>query len=230
MGILSKIKLRLAKKSSESYVNWLRRNGVTIGAGSIIYDPKHTHIDMTRPYMLRMGEAVRIARGVTLLTHGYEWCVLRDRYEIPLGGCAPVNIGNNVFIGMNAIILKGVNIGDNVIIGAGAVVGKDVPSDVVVAGNPAKVICTLDEMKEKVQARQISEAITQARMIRERCGRQPKISDFEKSYFYLFANPTEPLSDLTRNQLGHARKNYSSYIPPFGSFDEFLSKVDLSDG
>ncbi|ROT24339.1 serine acetyltransferase [Muribaculaceae bacterium Isolate-113 (HZI)] len=49
-------------------------------------------------------------------------------------------IGNNVYIGAGAIIMNPVNIGDNVIIGAGSVVTKDVPSNCVVAGNPAKVI------------------------------------------------------------------------------------------
>lgn len=50
----------------------------------------------------------------------------------------PVKIGNNVWIGMNAIVLKGVTIGDNSVIAAGAVVTKDVPPDTVVAGNPAR--------------------------------------------------------------------------------------------
>jgi acetyltransferase-like isoleucine patch superfamily enzyme len=53
---------------------------------------------------------------------------------------APVRIGDNVWIGMNAVVLKGVTIGENSVIGAGAVVTKDVPANVVVAGNPAKVV------------------------------------------------------------------------------------------
>ena len=52
----------------------------------------------------------------------------------------PVTIGNNVWIGGNVTILPGVTIGNNVTIGAGAVVTKDIPADVVVAGNPAKII------------------------------------------------------------------------------------------
>lgn len=59
-----------------------------------------------------------------------------DYYELAY----PVKIGNNCWIGGRAIICPGVTIGDNVVIGAGAVVVKDVPSNVVVAGNPAKII------------------------------------------------------------------------------------------
>ena len=55
----------------------------------------------------------------------------------------PVTIGNNVWIGGSVTILPGVTIGDNVTIGAGSVVVKDIPDNVVVAGNPAKVIKTL---------------------------------------------------------------------------------------
>ncbi|MEP6955368.1 MAG: DapH/DapD/GlmU-related protein, partial [Chthoniobacterales bacterium] len=53
---------------------------------------------------------------------------------------APVVIGDNVWIGMNAIILKGVTIGENSVVAAGAVVSKSVPANVVVAGNPAVVV------------------------------------------------------------------------------------------
>jgi acetyltransferase-like isoleucine patch superfamily enzyme len=53
---------------------------------------------------------------------------------------APVIIGDNVWVGMNAVILKGVTIGDNAVVAAGAVVSKSVPANTVVAGNPAVVI------------------------------------------------------------------------------------------
>ncbi|EOD00454.1 sugar O-acetyltransferase [Caldisalinibacter kiritimatiensis] len=52
----------------------------------------------------------------------------------------PIKIGDNVWVGGGAIICPGVTIGDNVVIGAGSVVTKDIPDNVVVAGNPAKVI------------------------------------------------------------------------------------------
>lgn len=52
----------------------------------------------------------------------------------------PVTIGSNVWIGTRCIILPGVRIGDNVVLGAGSVVTRDIPSDVVAAGNPARVV------------------------------------------------------------------------------------------
>jgi len=55
-------------------------------------------------------------------------------------GAAPIIIGNNVFIGANSIILKGVRIGKNSTIGAGSVVTKDVPENSIVAGNPARLL------------------------------------------------------------------------------------------
>lgn len=62
-------------------------------------------------------------------------------------GC--IKVGNNCFIGHSVIILPGVTIGDNVIIGAGSIVTRDIPSDSVVAGIPAKVVCSLDGYYEK---------------------------------------------------------------------------------
>ena len=56
----------------------------------------------------------------------------------------PIKIGDNVWIGMNAIILKGVTIGENSVVAAGAVVSKSVPENVVVAGNPAVVVKQLE--------------------------------------------------------------------------------------
>ncbi|KAJ1869844.1 hypothetical protein LPJ57_005455 [Coemansia sp. RSA 486] len=57
-----------------------------------------------------------------------------------LESARPVKIGNNVWVGGNAVILPGVTIGNNVTVGAGSVVTKDVPDNVVVVGNPAKVV------------------------------------------------------------------------------------------
>jgi acetyltransferase-like isoleucine patch superfamily enzyme len=62
---------------------------------------------------------------------------LKDRPPRPQLKTAPVKIGDNVWIGMSAVILKGVTIGDNSVVAAGAVVTKNVPANMIVAGNPA---------------------------------------------------------------------------------------------
>jgi maltose O-acetyltransferase len=57
----------------------------------------------------------------------------------------PITIGNDVWIGGTSVICPGVTIGDRVVIGAGSVVTKSFPDDVVIAGNPAKIIRYLDK-------------------------------------------------------------------------------------
>ena len=68
----------------------------------------------------------------------------KDRPPRPEIRTAPVIIADNVWIGMNAVILKGVTIGENSVVAAGAVVTKSVPANVVVAGNPAVITKQLD--------------------------------------------------------------------------------------
>jgi len=93
---------------------------------------------------LEIGKHCSIASGVHIYTHdAIRWAVLNLKKDDKKGSHvdrAPVKIGNNVFIGANSVILKGVKIGNNVIIGASTVVNKDVPSNSIAVGNPARVI------------------------------------------------------------------------------------------
>ena len=74
-----------------------------------------------------------------------------------LGASGIVEIGNNVFIGAGSIVLPGVTIGDNVVIGAGSIVSRNIPTNSVAVGNPAKVICTLDEYIDKQRRKMTNE-------------------------------------------------------------------------
>ena len=55
------------------------------------YQPRNTFIDTTRPWLIRIGDHVKITRGVTLLTHGYDWSVLKGVYGEVLGSSGGVN-------------------------------------------------------------------------------------------------------------------------------------------
>ncbi len=79
-----------------------------------------------------------------------DWHDIHDRTCMP-GGSAPIVLERGAWIGDSAIVLKGVRIGENSIVGAGAVVTKDVPSNVIVAGNPARVVKHLDPEKVILQ-------------------------------------------------------------------------------
>lgn len=94
--------------------------------------------------MIEIGNYVRIAQGVIILTYDCSWYVLKEITGEILGSFGKVKIGNNIFIGMNAIITAGVTIGDNVIIGAGSVVTRDCLFNGVYAENPAKRIMDIE--------------------------------------------------------------------------------------
>ncbi|MCA0969713.1 sugar O-acetyltransferase [Halobacillus litoralis] len=91
---------------------------------------------------ITIGERVLIGPNVQLYTATHP--MDRETRASGLESGRPITIGNDVWIGGGAIINPGVTIGDNVVIGAGAVVTKDIPSDVFVGGNPAKVIKSVD--------------------------------------------------------------------------------------
>lgn len=135
--------------SGEAYIKYLRGGGAEIGKNVTIYNAKNTTIDETALPFIHIGDNVQITAGVTVLAHDYSYSVLGNVYgELPRIQRRTV-IGNNVFIGMNAIILMGSSIEDNVIIGAGSVVSGHIQSNSVYAGNPAKKIYTLDQFLEK---------------------------------------------------------------------------------
>lgn len=91
---------------------------------------------------VRIGDDVLLGPGVQIYTVTHPLDAAQRKTGLEKGQA--VTIGNSVWIGGGAIILPGVSIGEGAVVAAGAVVTKDVPASVVVAGNPAKVIKTLD--------------------------------------------------------------------------------------
>ncbi|MFR1687351.1 MAG: DapH/DapD/GlmU-related protein [Massilimicrobiota timonensis] len=99
----------------------------------VILDPSHC-------WLITIGDNVTMAPRVHILAHDASTKMFLGYTKI-----GRVNIGNNVFIGAESVILPSVNIGNNVIIGANSTVTKDIPDNSVAVGSPARVICSLKE-------------------------------------------------------------------------------------
>lgn len=129
-------------------VGWARRIGVNFPWGQVYLYGRISW--STEPWIITLGNNVHITEGVKFLTHDGGTLLYRNRVP-DLEITKPIVVGNDVYIGNNAIILPGVTIGNNVIIGAGAVVSKDIPDNSVAVGVPARVIKTADDYFEKIQ-------------------------------------------------------------------------------
>lgn len=110
--------------------------------------------DYSEPWLVQIGDNVTIASGVLLITHDGATRLFRKDYEKTNqkygNNFGTILIQDNCFIGANSIILPNTTIGSNTIIGAGSVVSShNVPSGVVYAGNPARMICSYEEYKDK---------------------------------------------------------------------------------
>ncbi|HCG7972811.1 TPA: acyltransferase [Vibrio parahaemolyticus] len=132
------------------YFFLLKKNGLKF-KGKPRYISPRSKFDLSSQIIL--GERIVISHNVILLTHDYSiTTALRSQgYQMSsdLAIRKSINIGSNVFIGMNAILLPGTHIGNNVIIGAGSVVTGSIPDNSVVAGNPACTIRRMNEHYEK---------------------------------------------------------------------------------
>ena len=119
-------------------IAWLVQQGLTVGQNfSILED---VYIDPSHLWLIVIGNDVTLAPRAQILAHDAS-----TKQHLGKTRLGKVVIGDRVFVGAAAIILPGVTIGSGVIIGAGSVVTKDIPSGVVVAGNPARVISSLSE-------------------------------------------------------------------------------------
>ncbi len=144
MKYTTKLKMYLISNADKRTKLLIKKNVFRSVGDNFFFQPR---IIPDEPKLISFGNNVSVASGVTFVTHDVIDKVLNNMdYNFAFYyNCAPIKVGNNVFIGCNVTILPNVKIGDNVIIAAGAVVTKDIPNNSVVGGNPAKVISTFDE-------------------------------------------------------------------------------------
>lgn len=114
---------------------------ISIGEGCY-FNAGTTFID---DWKIEIGKNCLFGPNVTLCTTGHP---ISPAHRMDGMYSFPIKIGNTCWIGANVIVLPGVTIGDNTVIGAGSVVTKDIPANVVAAGNPCRVLRSIDERDE----------------------------------------------------------------------------------
>ena len=135
-------------------IKYARSIGVKIGNNCELYK----NISWgSEPYLITIGDNVRITAGCKFVTHDGGIWVIRNLYnQKEIDKFGKIVIGNSVHIGWDVIIMPGVTIGNNVIIGCGAVVTKDIPDNCVYAGIPAKKIEDIDTYYKKIKSKTIN--------------------------------------------------------------------------
>lgn len=212
----------------------LKLEGFEIGEHTIFYGPNTQNIDRQRPWMLKIGDYCKITNGCTILTHDYSRSVIRRYDGHIIGEAGTTEIGDNVFIGVNSIILMGTHIGDNVIVGAGSVVSGIIPSNVVVAGNPAKVIRNLDEHVKRRMSKTVNEAYLYFNKFVEWSGREPLVNEMGP-FFPLFIKREKSVIELSGVNITPNGDDSEELItalldsePLFKNFEEFKKMAYLN--
>jgi len=142
--MLKRIIKRLIKGKSEtdsgpSYIAYLKRKGVRVGDGTVVFDPKDISIDVSRPELLEIGENVFLHKGTVIMTHDWASWTFVNKYHEFIPSHSKVKIGNNVWLGENVTILKGVEIGDNTTIGDSVSISHAIIGNNVIINSGARI-------------------------------------------------------------------------------------------
>ena len=232
MNLLKRIKRRViylyAVSSSSRFISYLRNKGIVIGEDCFFQSPKTATVDITRPLLVEIGNHCYFLENFTLLTHDNVTKVFGPMKHDFIPSSGPVIIGNNVYFARNCTILKGVTIGDNCIIGYGSTITKSIPANSVVAGTPAKVICTVEEYYAKRKKESLEEAFLLAKTIFRKTGKRPTVEQmWEEFPFWLDGGQND--SRLRFSVQYQTRGFYEYWVEehkaPFDSFDSFIDKA-----
>lgn len=161
--------------------------------------------------------------------------MLRRFYGEIIGEAGETVIGNNVFIGMNSIILMGTKIGNNVIVGAGSVVSGEIPDNCVIAGNPAKIIRSLEDHYKKRKERSLCEAEIYYRKFKEKYGRRPSVKEMGP-FFPLFLERSKDAINrenvnvnLNGDDMQDIIECFLKSEPMFENYERFINYLERDD-
>lgn len=212
------------KSSPELFISWLRKNGVKVGEGTLFFDPINTVVDTQNPKLLKIGSNVRITSGCKILTHDFSSSVIAGVYGECIGSLGTVDIGDNVFIGVNSVVLKNTKIGNNVIIGAGSVVCGNVEDNSVYAGIPARKITTLDDCYSKRKARCESDIINVLTKID--VYNENELWKYMREYSCYFADSPIELRNRVMGDTGYKEicETFYKLNPPVRRIGEYLDE------
>ncbi len=140
--------IKLVKSKLKGALKCAKEDGMIVGKGVTVMSGVNFG---SEPYLITLGDRVRISSDVIFVTHDGGTWAFRGKYEEynNVAKFGKINVGADTFIGCKSVIMPGVTIGKNCVIGAGSIVTKDVPDETVVCGAPAKKACTLLEYAQK---------------------------------------------------------------------------------
>ena len=133
-----------------SPLNYAKYIGVNIGEKCLI----STKSFSSEPYLITIGNNVRIANKVSFFTHGGLWTFRKQYPDLDVFG--KIKINDNTYIGEGCNILPGVEIGRNCVIGAGTVVSKSIPDNCIVVGNPCRIVGNIDNYLKKMNKKSVN--------------------------------------------------------------------------
>ena len=145
IGLLHKIKSHVRSSQSTSFVDAARAAGVLIGENCAIYSPLPCGRDS---FLLEIGNNVTISFGVSFILH--DNAIIKPTKGAKTDLLGKIIVGDHCFIGANSILIPGVSLAEQTIVGAGSVVTRSVSTPgLVIAGNPAKIVGTVDSYLRK---------------------------------------------------------------------------------
>jgi len=142
---IKKIYYSLLRKKKQKYIQSLIQRGLFLGTGveivdTFFFDPSHC-------FLISIGNNCTICPNVRLVAHDASTKRILGYTKI-----GKITILENCFIGDSVVVLPNVTIGPNAIVGAGSIVTRDIPSNSVAAGNPARVISSLGDYIHKIES------------------------------------------------------------------------------